>query len=120
MSAAVTFYERLKAYQVLRGFGSADHYVFMPQMSDRKRALELLGWQFRHAQAVAGIGLNTANGQARTLYSFRHSAITFRLLYGRNVDLLTLARNARASVEMVERFYSSNLSAQMNIEQLQR
>ena len=120
MSAAVTVYERLRAYQARLGFGGADDCVFMPQMPDRKRALELLGWQFRHAQSVAGIGRNTANGQVRTLYSLRHSAITFRLLYGKNIDLLTLARNARTSVEMVERFYSSNLSAEMNIEQLQR
>lgn len=35
------------------------------------------------------------------------------------VDLLTLARNARTSVEMVEKFYSSNLSAEMNIDLLQ-
>ena len=119
MPAAVTVYERLRAYQVMLGLGFAEDYVFMPQMPDRKRALELLGWQFRHAQAMAGIGRNTANGQARTLYSLRHSAITFRLLYGRNVDLLTLARNARTSVEMVERFYSSNLSAEMSIGQLQ-
>jgi hypothetical protein len=41
-----------------------------------------------------------------------------RLLYGRRVDLLTLARNARTSVEMVEKFYSSNLSAEMNIDLL--
>ena len=120
MPAAVTVYERLKAYQLLLGFGSSDDDVFMPQMPDRKRALELLGWQFRHAQAVAGIGRNTANGQARTLYSLRHSAITFRLLYGRNIDLLTLARNARTSVEMVERFYSSNLSAEMCVATWQR
>lgn len=55
----------------------------------------------------------------RSKWFLRHSAITFRLLYGKNVDLLTLARNARTSVEMVERFYSSNLSAEMKIAQLQ-
>jgi hypothetical protein len=41
------------------------------------------------------------------------------LLYGGNIDLLTLARNARTSVEMVEKFYSSNLSSEMNIDLLQ-
>ncbi len=46
-------------------------------------------------------------------------AMTFRLLYGRKVDLLTLAKNARTSVEMFERFYSSNLDAEMNIDQPQ-
>jgi hypothetical protein len=33
--------------------------------------------------------------------------------------LLTLARNARTSVDMIERFYASNLTAEMNIELLQ-
>jgi hypothetical protein len=55
MPAAVTVYERLRAYQSLLGFGCADDYVFMPQMPDRKRALELLGWQFGHAQTAASI-----------------------------------------------------------------
>lgn len=54
-------------------------------------------------------------GQRRTLYSLRHSAITFRLLYGEGIDLLTLARNARTSLEMVDKFYASELSAEMNV-----
>ena len=41
------------------------------------------------------------------------------LFHGNNVDELTLARNARTSVEMVEKFYSSNLSAEMSIDLLQ-
>lgn len=41
-----------------------------------------------------------AHGQDRSLYSLRHSAITFRLLYGQGIDLLTLARNARTSVDV--------------------
>jgi len=35
------------------------------------------------------------------------------------LDLLTLARNARTSVEMVEKFYSSTLAPEMNIDLLQ-
>ena len=38
-----------------------------------------------------------------------------RTLLGGNIDLLTLARNARTSVEMIEKFYASTLSAEMNI-----
>jgi hypothetical protein len=45
--------------------------------------------------------------------------MTFRLLYGGKIDLLTLARNDRISVEMIERFYASNLTAEMNIDLLQ-
>jgi hypothetical protein len=49
----------------------------------------------------------------------RHTAITYRLLYGKGIDLLTLARNARTSVEMIERFYASQLTPEMNIGLLQ-
>lgn len=38
---------------------------------------------------------------------------------GKNVDLLTLARNARTSVEMIERFYAKPLQAEMNISKIQ-
>ena len=34
------------------------------------------------------------------------------------LDLLTLARNARTSVEMIEKFYASTLSAEMNVAML--
>jgi hypothetical protein len=53
------------------------------------------------------------------MYCLRHTAITFRLLYGRGIDLLTLARNARTSVQMIEKFYASQLTAEMNINLLQ-
>ena len=108
LQAAVAVYERLLAWQQSRGRGQPDDHVFLPEQQDRGQALESLGWQFRHVQTVAGVGDNTANGQRRTLYSLRHTAMTFRLLCGRRVDLLTLARNARTSVDMVEWFYSSN------------
>ena len=42
-----------------------------------------------------------------------------RLLYGQGIDLLTLAKNARTSVEMIERFYASELNAEMNVGMLQ-
>lgn len=119
MQPAVPVYERLLAEHKARGLGGDDDYLFLPEMTDRGKALEFLGWQFKHCQALAGIGCNKANGSSRTLYSLRHTAITFRLLYGRKIDLLTLARNARTSVEMVEKFYSSNLNAEMNIDLLQ-
>ena len=119
LQPAVTVYEQLLAWQRAQGFGAADDYVFDPSRRDRAQVLEAYGWQFSHIQTVAGIKANAVNGQKRTLYSLRHTALTFRLLYGKNVDVLTLARNARTSVEMVEKFYSSNLSAEMNIDLLQ-
>jgi hypothetical protein len=55
------------------------------------------------------------HGTDRSLYSLRHTAITFRLIYGGNIDLLTLARNSRTSVEMIDKFYASTLAPEMNI-----
>ena len=43
----------------------------------------------------------------------------FRLLQGDNIDLLKLARNARTSVEMIDRFYAKHLTAEMNVQQFQ-
>ena len=90
----------------------------MPQVCDRQSAIQLISGHFRKVLLKTNLERGQA-GQVRTLYSLRHTAITFRLLYGKGIDLLTLARNARTSVEMIERFYSSNLTAEMNIGMLQ-
>jgi integrase len=119
MIPAVRAYERLSAINALRGYTKPTDYVFCPEQTDRRKLLEHLGYQFRFIQEISHIGTNAANDKERTLYSLRHTAITFRLLYGGNIDLLTLARNARTSVEMVEKFYASNLTAEMNIGLLQ-
>jgi hypothetical protein len=60
-----------------------------------------------------------AHGQERSLYSLRHSSITFRLLYGQGIDLLTLARNARTSVDMINQHYASTVTGEQNIGMLQ-
>jgi len=119
LQAAVFVYERLLAKQREDGYGKPDDYLFLPDLDDRKWLLVAYGWQFMYLQSLAGIKANAANGQTRTIYSLRHTAMTFRLLYGGNIDLLTLAKNARTSVEMIERFYASNLTAEMNIDLLQ-
>jgi len=67
---------------------------------------------------LADLG-DDANGESRTLYSLRHTCIMYRLLYGEGVNTLVLARNARTSVEMIDRFYAKPLSGEMNIEMLQ-
>ena len=116
-------YERLRAHHSTSGLGDADDYLFLPEQRDRTKALEQLGWQFKYLQSVVGLTGRATVGEAendgssptRTLYSLRHTAITLRLLYGGHIDLLTLARNARTSVEMVERFYASQLTAEMNV-----
>jgi hypothetical protein len=43
----------------------------------------------------------------------------FRLLNSEGLDLMTLARNARTSVEMIDRFYASHLTPEMKVTELQ-
>jgi Phage integrase SAM-like domain len=118
LSNAVGIYEALKKYMDKLGYGNSSDYLFLPHISDREAAIYIIGKHFR--QLLEFTGLRKGNlGQNRTLYSLRHTAITFRLLYGKGIDLLTLARNARTSVEMIDRFYASNLTAEMNIGLLQ-
>jgi integrase len=119
MQAAVRVYERLLEWQKSQGYGRPDDHVFLPDVAERKVAMMRLLHMFTYVKNKTGVGDNKANGQSRTIYSLRHTAITFRLLYGGNIDLLTLARNARTSVDMVEQFYSSNLTGEMNIGLLQ-
>lgn len=111
---AVRIYERLVARQKAQGFGRPDDYVFFPEELNRRRMLDIIGWLFNWILKDLGIKQGP-HGAMRSLYSLRHTAITFRLIFGGNIDLLTLARNARTSVEMIEKFYASTLSAEMNI-----
>ncbi len=94
-----------------------DDYVFLPGRLNRAYAKEVVRRQFTAVLEHLDLKV-TAKGEVRTLYSLRHTAITFRLLNAENLDLLTLARNCRTSVEMIDRFYASSLSAEMNKDRL--
>ena len=58
-------------------------------------------------------------GQSCGLYSLRHTTIGFRLISAKAMDTLTLAKNARASQEMIERVDANRLTGEMNFEPLQ-
>ena len=107
-------YKTLLAHQTALGYGKPDDYVFFPEEKNRLRCLNTIGWLFNWILNSLGIKAGP-HGADRSFYSLRHTAITFRLIFGGNIDLLTLARNARTSVEMIEKFYASTLSAEMNI-----
>lgn len=115
---AVRVYEQLLAYREEKGFSGADDYIFMPHLKNREHALAVLNFFFHWALETKRLQKGPL-GQSRTLYCLRHTAITLRLLYGQGIDMLTLARNARTSVNMVERFYASVLSGEMNVGLLQ-
>ena len=103
---AVRVYECLLAYRGEHGYGGAEDYIFMPQLKNREHALAVLNFFFHWVLEKAGLEKGPL-GQSRTL------------LYGQGIDMLTLARNARTSVNMVERFYASALSGEMNVGLLQ-
>ena len=116
---AVTVYKSIVAHYQPNDLANPDDYIFMPTLRDRNYAHWVLSFFFNWVLAETGLKKG-AHGQDRSLYSLRHTAITFRLLYGEGIDLLTLARNARTSVKMIEQFYASQLSGEMNIAMLQR
>lgn len=115
---AVRIYQALRRYAEAHACAGPDDYLFLPDVADRDSACVVLSMHFNKILNATGLKQGEL-GQARSLYSLRHTAIMFRLLYGKGIDLLTLARNARTSVQMIEAFYASNLTAEMNIGLLQ-
>lgn len=115
---AVRIYETLRKYMNAMGLAMPDDYLFLPQIKNRKIVGPLLASHFNKILSASNLKIGPL-GQSRSLYSLRHTAIMFRLLYGQGIDLLTLARNSRTSVQMIEQFYASNLTAEMNIQLLQ-
>ncbi len=118
LERAVVVYEELLARQRKEGFGKPDDYLFCPHQLNRDYALRDITRQFDQVLKVAGLK-QTANGEARTLYSLRHTCIMFRLINGEGIDTITLAHNARTSAEMIDRFYAKYLTGEMNIAKLQ-
>ena len=52
-------------------------------------------------------------GQNHTAYSLRHSALCFQILKSGGSDLFGLAKNARTSVLMLEKFHLTHISPQL-------
>ena len=119
LSSAVHVYEALVAYRKVHGHGEPDDYLFLPAEKDRNYALAVLGFWFKWVMREAGLATNDEMGRPRTLYCLRHTSIMFRLLFGHGIDMLTLARNARTSVQMIELFYASSLDGEMNVKMIQ-
>ena len=115
LTAGVGIYKRLLMDAKSRGYGKPNDYLFLPEMAKRRdHALRYLGFLFSWVLDKANLKYGL-KGQTRTLYCLRHTSITFRLLYGEGVDLLTLAKNARTSVNMIEKHYASTLNGEMNV-----
>jgi integrase len=119
LQPAVHVYEALLKHSKAHGYGAPEDYLFLPAEKDRNYALAVLGFWFKWVMREAGLPLTDSMNRPRTMYCLRHTSIMFRLLYGQGIDMLTLARNARTSVQMVERFYASSLDGEMNVAMLQ-
>ena len=52
------------------------------------------------------------DGQRRTAYSLRHTYICMRLMEG--ADIYQIAKNCRTSVEMIEKYYASHISTNLD------
>jgi hypothetical protein len=110
MPASVHIYDRLVAFKKENFMPvGLDDYVFLSEYSNRNTAMEVLGRIFR--KILKDSQLEEKTGKNITLYSLRHTSIMMRLVIGR-VDSLALARNARTSQQMVDKFYASHLTTQ--------
>ena len=108
-----------KSSKRLPTLAAQENYVFLPQYhSNRDYALKQLQRQFDILLWSTGLR-NNVQGEDRSLYSLRHTCIMYRLMFGEGMDLLTLARNARTSPEMIDRFYASKLKGEDNVAMLQ-
>ncbi|PUE51975.1 site-specific integrase [Limnohabitans parvus] len=118
LQPAVRIYQQITQHYSAQNLAAPDNYLFLPYLRDRAYAHWVLAFYFNWVLARTGLKLG-AHGQERSLYSLRHSSITFRLLYGQGIDLLTLARNARTSVDMINQHYASTVTGEQNIGMLQ-
>ncbi len=118
LQPAVRIYQQLTRHYAAKNLAAPDDYLFLPHLRDRHYAHWVLAFYFNWVLAKINLKLGP-HGQERSLYSLRHSSITFRLLYGQGIDLLTLARNARTSVEVINNHYASTVTGEQNIALLQ-
>jgi len=116
MGAAVNIYKDLTRFNEKLGFGKPDDYTFFPEFEGRAHAMKIMQQHFAHVLRKAGLKTGD-NGKPRTLYSLRHTAIMFCLRNAKNINLITLGRNCRASPEILNRFYGAPLEAEMNLNQ---
>lgn len=115
MPAAHGIYQATFKLQKARGFGAAKDFVFFPEYLNRSTMIAVVGRIFSAAVKRAGL---VQVGEKHTLYSLRHSSIMFRLLYGKNVSTLELARNARTSQAMIDKHYASRLTPLMAVDSI--
>ncbi len=103
--------EKLEAYKPV----DPDAFVFFPYYPNRTTMMSVWGRLFRAVLEKSNIEKTT--GKNISLYSLRHTAIMYRLMFGK-VDTLILAKNARTSQGVIEQFYGAHLTTAQARKQL--
>jgi len=118
MPVSVHIYRNLMDYKKKAKLKtSLNDYVFLPEYSEKQRdkVMQVVAKLFK--RIVAETGIEEKTDKKLTLYSLRHTAIMMRLTIGQ-VDTLSLARNARTSQAMIDKFYAAHLTTNQVREKL--
>jgi len=120
MPRAAVFYKQLRALAVeekQQKLGDSktntsinEDFVFYPQYENRAYAYQQIYRQFELVLQTAKMKTNR-NGDVLTPYSLRHTSIMYRLIYGGEINTTKIAKNARTSTEIIERFYVAQLES---------
>ena len=105
---AVGHYKKMLEARAKRDDFARDEHLFSPKSNNRDYALKQLTRQFNAVLEASNLKTDS-EGNDRTLYSLRHTAITTALRDGLSYDIV--ASNARTSPDMLRRFYAHITSA---------
>lgn len=111
MNNAIKPYERILERNKQRNEPIDDTYLFFPEYENRRTAMSNMGRHFDYLLEDAELKYDRF-GASRSMYSLRHSAIAFRILYG-ETDLFLLSKVAGAYPTTLNRFYLSHLQPRM-------
>lgn len=116
MPATVPIYNKLVEFKKQEKMKlGLDEYVFFPEYANRDTAMAVMARLLK--RIVLETDIEAKTGKNITMYGLRHTAIMFRLTIGR-VDALALAKNARTSQQMIDKFYASHLKTSQVRKQL--
>ncbi len=118
MEVGLHIYDRLIEFKKTVGKSpKLSDYVFFNEYDEKHRDKMMTVVAKLFKRIVKESLIEEQTDKKLTLYSLRHSAIMFRLTLG-NVDTLALARNARTSQSMIDKFYAAHLTTQQTRKQL--
>lgn len=94
--------DRYRKYLTARGEVITDK---TPIWSDEKGVIKKdMREGFRKVMDEAGVAFDP-DGRRHVIYSLRHTYISFRIRYGKNIDVYRLAKNCGTSTAMIEQYY---------------